>query len=347
MNTALLLLTARLRRMGRAGAQALCWLMLGLVTLWALLALWFDGAGNRIVAGVLVALFVVALIALGIWVRPLWRMQAAAAGLPLVVIIWWLLIPASNERNWMPDVARPAHASISGSMLTIHNVRNFDYRSETDFTPHWETRSYDLDQLRGADMFLSYWGPTLIAHTIASWEFADGPPLAISIETRKEVGETYSALRGFFRQYELYYVVADERDVIGVRTNHRGEQVFLYRLRLNPELARAVLLDYIYEINHLAEQPEWYNAVTHNCTTTIRHHALHVGAGKPWDWRILANGRIDQLGYERGTIDSSLPFAELRARSEITERARLAGSAPDFSARIREGLPARPLPTQP
>jgi hypothetical protein len=238
-------------------------------------------------------------------------------------------------------VARLAHATIAGDRLTIGNVRNFDYRSETDFIEHWETRSYDLGQLQGADLFLCFWGPTLIAHTIASWEFADGPPLAISIETRKEKGESYSALRGIYRQYELYYVVADERDLIRLRTNFRGERVYLYRIRMDLAGARAVLFDYLKEVNRLAEQPRWYNALINNCTTTIRHHALHVGEGKPWDWRILANGHLDELMYERGTIDTSLPFLEMKLRSEITDKAKDANTDPDFSSRIREGLPGR------
>jgi hypothetical protein len=145
---------------------------------------------------------------------------------------------------------------------------------------------------------------------------------------------------GFFRQFELYYVVADERDVVGVRTNHRGEDVYLYQLKTPAHAARAILVDYLEEVNRLAEQPEWYNALTHNCTTTIRRHAQHVAAGKPFDWRILVNGYIDQLGYERGQIDTSLPFAELRQRSRVSEKAKAGGDAADFSARIREGLPA-------
>jgi glycosidase len=239
-----------------------------------------------------------------------------------------------------------ASATIDGDIVTIRNVRNFDWRSETNYTPRWETRRYDLSQLRGADMFLSYWGPRAIAHTIMSWEFADGHHLAISIETRKKKGQDYSALLGFFRQYEIYYVVADERDLIGVRAMYRGEDLYLYRLKNPPAQARAILLDYLKEINRLDLQPEWYNALVHNCTTTIRHHALDAGAGRPFDWRILANGYIDELGYERGQIDTSLPFAELRRRSDITAKAKAAYAAGgDFSRRIRAGLPGerRPL----
>ncbi len=182
-------------------------------------------------------------------------------------------------------------------------------------------------------------GPTLIAHTITSWDFGGGQHLAISIETRKEKGESYSAVRGFFRKYELYYVVADERDVVRLRTNYRGEQAYLYRIHMTPEGARALLLDYLRQVNLLAEHPRWYNALTHNCTTMIRYHMKEVGGSRPWDWRILANGRLDQLGYERGTIDTSLPFPELKQRSNITMKAQATGSAADFSARIRDGLP--------
>ena len=154
------------------------------------------------------------------------------------------------------------------------------------------------------DLFLSFWGPTQIAHTIVSWEFDDGQHLAISIETRKEKGESYSALRGFFRQYELYYVVADERDLVGLRTNYRGEQVYLYRIRVPRSQARALLVDYLDEVNQLADHPQWYNALTQNCTTTIRGHAQNIGAGGRLDWRLLANGHLDQLLYERGQIDT-------------------------------------------
>jgi hypothetical protein len=272
-------------------------------------------------------------------IRPLYRGVIAALMPVVVVAFWWMSIAPSNTRDWTPDVARVAQTTFDGSHVTIENVRNFKYRSETDYEDRWETRSYDLDKVRGVDMFLSYWGPTLIAHTIASWEFDDGRHLAISIETRKKTGESYSALRGFFRQYELAYVVADERDLIGLRTDYREEQVYLYRLRVPSAQARALLVDYLREANRLRKNPRWYNALTSNCTTMIRSHAQDVGADGRFDWRILVNGRVDEMAYERRQIDTSLPFAVLRARSNITEKARAADGSPDFSTRIRENLP--------
>jgi len=309
---------------------------------WACAALYFDGPFS----GWLSAVFACAAILVLGWIRPFWMRFSLFAVLILAVITWWLSIEPSNDREWLPDVARPPTAQIDGDRVAIRNVRNFVYRSEFDYDENWEERTYDLSKLQGVDIFLIYWGSPWIAHTIMSWVFEEGPPLAISIETRKEIGEAYSAVRGFFRQFELYYVVSDERDVIRLRTNYRGEEVFLYRLRAKPGVARGVLLAYLEEINRLSETPRWYNALRYNCTTSIRHHVQSVTPGNPFDWRILLNGRIDELGYERGSIDTSLPFEELKMRSNITDRAKAIGGGDDFSVRIRDGLPGRrePMP---
>ncbi len=306
---------------------------------WAALAVWFDGPQNRTLAAVLAGVPLLGTLAALVSLRPLRRAVLVSLGIFLAVLLWWRSIEPSNDRDWLPDVARPPTAEFDGSRVTIRNVRNFDYRSETGFIERWETRAFDLDRLTAIDFVLSYWDSPLIAHTIVSWEFSDGRHLAISIETRKEKGESYSAVRGFFRQFELYYVVADERDVIRLRTNYRREQVYLYRLKIPLPRARALLVDYLEEINRLAARPRWYNAFTHNCTTSIRRHAMNVAPRNPFNWRVLVNGRIDELGYMRGTIDTSLPFEELRRRSNITQRARAADQDPAFSERIRESLP--------
>jgi hypothetical protein len=332
-----------LLKLGIGFTRLLLWLVFLLAIAWGAAALWIDGPATRWQAGLLAAGYVALSLAPVIRIR-VFRGGILAALLPFAALLaWWLSIPASNDRNWLADVARPPVAEIRGSIVTVRNIRNFEYRtSDTDFVEHWDTRTYDLDKLVGTDLFFSYWGPTLIAHTIMSWEFADGSHLAVSIETRKEKGEEYSAVLGFFRQFELYYVVADERDVIGVRSSHRGEQVFLYRLRMPPEYARRLLLRYLEEANRLARQPDWYNALTQSCTTTITQNIAAIGATMAFDWRILANGRLDELLYQRGSINNSIPFAELRSRSDVTARSKSTGAAPDFSQRIREGLPARP-----
>ena len=185
---------------------------------------------------------------------------------------------------------------------------------------------------------MSYWGSPAIAHTIMSWAFTDGQHLAISIETRKEVGETYSTVAGFFRQYELYYVAADERDVIRVRTNYRGEDVYLYPLRTPRDRVRRALLEYAESMNRLAVVPEFYNEGTGNCTTTIRTNLEHMGISMPLDWRLLVNGYLNELLYEKNVIDTSRPLDVVKASSLIDARAKAADQAPDFSSRIREGI---------
>lgn len=309
---------------------------------WGALALAFSGPGGAPVRGALVVGYLLAGGWLLLWVRPRRRGWLAFAGLFAVLLGWWLIIPPRNDRAWQPNVALLPWAEIAGDVVTVHNVRNNVYRSETDYDARYEDRVYRLSALRSLDLFLVYWGSPHIAHTIMSFGFDDGRYLAFSIEGRMEKGEAYSAIKGFFKQYELTFVVADERDVIGLRTDFRGENVHLYRFRTPPEAAQGLFLRYLEQVNRLRDQPEWYNALTQNCTTTIRGLAAPV-AQRAWrSWKLYLNGHLDELAYDLGAVDRSLPFAEVRAGTLIDERARAAGRAPDFSQRIRRGLPGIP-----
>jgi hypothetical protein len=308
-------------------------LALLLFFLWALAALYVD-------AGAWFPLLLLAPVAAAaIVLRSARRASIFAAFCCAAVLAWWITLQPANDRDWRPEVARLPSATIDGSKITVFNLRNFSYRAENDFDEIWETRELDLDQLVGADLFLNNWGPEHIAHTIASWRFADGSHIAISIETRKESDEEYSAVKGFFRQFEIYYVVADERDLIKLRTDHRGEDVYLYKLGFPLEQARALLLDYFREINRLKEEARWYNALTHNCTTAIRYHSRQIGAAGALDWRLFANGHLPGLGYERGVLEQSLPLEQLVAASYISDKAKTLPADASFSAAIRTGLP--------
>jgi hypothetical protein len=257
------------------------------------------------------------------------------------VLVWWLFMPPSNSRNWQPDVAVLPWADIQGYSVTIHNIRNCDYRSETEYTVRHYDRTFDLAGLKSVDLALVYWRSPYIAHTMLSFGFEGGGIVTFSVETRKEIGEEYSTIKGFFRQYELTYVVADERDLIGLRTNYRGEQVYLYRLREPANLARRVFLDYLQEVNSLKERPQWYNALTGNCTTSFRINSAPYNPDARLDWRLIANGFIDKMLYERRAIDTSLPFPELKKLSLINERTKKVDKSPDFSELIRVGLPGK------
>jgi hypothetical protein len=265
----------------------------------------------------------------------------------LIVVIAFFRIPASNDRDWQPEVARLPYATVQGDIVTIHNVRNFNYRSETDFDARWETRSYDLGKLDSGDVIAVYWAGKAIAHVMISFGFAGKDFLAVSIETRKEKGESYSTLAGFFRQYELYYVFADERDVIRVRTTYRQpqEDVYIYRMRAPLRNVRRIFLDYIQTINDMRERPRFYNTLTTNCTTSILMHTRMNPESPPLSWKILLSGYVPDYLYDLGRIDTSRPFPELEKMSNVNARAHAADNSPLFSQLIRQGLPQpEPLP---
>jgi len=255
----------------------------------------------------------------------------------------WSTVRPSNDRDWSAPVAVLPTVTVDGDAFTFHNVRNFLYRTETDFTPRYYDKTVKLSELSSVDIVASYWMGDAIAHIFVSFGFGDRDHLAVSIETRPEKGESYSTITGFFRNFEIFYVVADERDLIGVRTNHREdppEQVYLYRTKGSLESARHVFLDYVETINDLAANPGWYNTLTTNCTTSILWHTRMNSGRPPLSWKVLASGYLPEYLYELGKIDTSLPFAEMKKRSQVNAAARAAGDdAPDFSQKIRAGLP--------
>ena len=319
--------------------------MLGLVIatigLWGILALDFLVPHNDILRNSLAIVFgALSLLAIiGIYFRR-WRLRVLTAYLVLFALLlgWWRSIEPSNERDWQTDVAVLPHADIEGDIVTVHNIRNFDYRSETDYTPAYYDKRFDMRKLEGADLVAVYWMGPAVAHIFISFAFSGGDHLAISIETRKEKGEEYSTLKGFFRQYELYYVVADERDVIRLRTNYRNppEDVYVYRLQAPLENIRRVFFEYMAKINSLKDRPEFYNTLTTNCTTNIWFHTRVNPGHLPFNWKILASGYVPEYAYGTGRLDTSVPFFELKRRAHINARAKAADGAADFSRLIRK-----------
>jgi hypothetical protein len=269
-----------------------------------------------------------------------WRALAAYLGLFAAMLVWFFSIEPSNERDWLTENAVLPHATIDGDIVTVHNIRNFSYRTETDFTPAYYDKRFDLAKFEGVDLVATYWMGPHIAHIFLSFAFAGGDHLAISIEARKEQGEGYSTVKGFFRQYELYYVVADERDVIGLRTNHRQdppEQVYVYRLQGDLDAGRRLFVAYMEQINALAKRPAFYNTLTTNCTTNIWLHSRVNPEHVPLSWKILASGHVPEFLYEQGRLaGGGLPFAEIQRRALVNARAQAAGEAADFSRRIRD-----------
>jgi Domain of unknown function (DUF4105) len=307
-------------------------------TLWAVGALYFMFPLIQF-RGLAAAVYAIAVVGVLLVMRPLWKGTLAAIVLFVLVLAWTLTIRPSNDGRWEPDVAQTAWADIDGDRVTIHNFRNFDYRTSTDFIPNWETKTVDLSTIQGIDLFINYWGVEWMAHPIVSFQFGDSDHVAFSIELRRQVGQAYSTLAGLYKTYGLIYLVGDERDLVRARTNYRKEDIYLYRTTVKPERARAIFLDYLRSLNDLHEHPQFYNELTSNCTTNVRVHTVATAPGKPppWDWRILINGYGDQLLYERGELVGQMAFADLKKQALINDKAKAADHDPDFSRRIRDG----------
>lgn len=310
------------------------------LTVWGMLVLYYGGSDAGPVRTALAVAYGLAGLGAVAGLVFSWRRWVAVGFILVSVGVWgyWNSLRPTNDRNWQPEVAVPAYATIDGDRVSIHNIRDFDYHTENDFTPHYYDRAFDLRKLDEVDLFASYWmGPT-IAHLMVSFGFEGDKHVVFSIEARKVQGEGYSTIKGFFRQYELFYVVADERDVIRLRTNFRRdppEQVYLYRLYGSMKNARHLFLAYIHKINELKNSPEFYNTLTDNCSNGIwllsRVNPGHVA----YSWKILLSGYAPEYLYEEGRLDTSIPFSELKRRSHINARARAADGAKDFSTRIR------------
>jgi hypothetical protein len=310
-----------------------------LLTFWTAAALLFDSPFPALRAPAAVVYLVVMLAALLFLRRRHLGLLVAYAGFVLVVL-WWFTLKPSQNGDWQPDDAQTASADINGDHITIHNFRNCSYVTSHDYTCQWETRSFDLANLSGVDIFITWWGPTLIAHPIVSFDFGSQGHVPISIETRDVVGQGYSAVRGFYRQYALIYVVSDERDVVRLRTNFRkDENVYLFRTTVKPEFARSVFLDYIERVNQLHNTPEWYNALTNNCTTNIDVSASQAQDKRTvYDWRVLLNGKMDEMMYEHHRfVTGGLSLPALKEQSYINPAAKAADDSPEWSQLIREG----------
>lgn len=346
--------TALLHTVGKATAWGLLCLMALLCTLWGGMALWTQVPAPALLRGGVAGLWGLA------WVLLLWQaiqrrqlrwLSYGGGAWMLALLAWWSTIQPQADLDWADEVAHLveiAPDSQQTQIVHLRNVRNFIWRSDSDYTPRWEARSYNLDALTSVDVGLSYWMGPAIAHTLVSFGFQDGQHVVFSIEIRKERHEQFDALAGFFKQYEMALVAADERDILAVRTNIRGEQVHLYRVRMSPPRMRALFLAYAQQASALAQTPSFYHTLTANCTTIVWELARSIGEALPLNWRLLVSGYLPEYLRDVGGLASAQPLAALRQAGDITQRAQTwqappgtddAAQSADFSRHIRAALP--------
>jgi hypothetical protein len=325
----------------RFAVTFLATLVVGCSAIWGAFALWYQAPGGQALKTLCVLLWVA--FSLGLLLA-LWQGRTTPGLLAFAVgfgalLIWWHRIAPSNDRIWADDVARMTTGVVDGNRVTLYNVRNFDWRSDTDYTRRWETRSYDLDRLNSVDMIMSYWTGPAIAHMLVSFGFDDGAHAVFSVEIRREKRQSFSEIGGFFKEFELSIIAADERDVIRVRTNVRGEDDYLYRVRLPAPAMRSLFLGYLSEANGLVSTPRFYNTITVNCTTLVYHMMKRIVGHLPMDYRLILSGYLPEYVYRVGALDQHYSLSDLRTLGRITDRAKQADHSDSFSADIRRGIP--------
>lgn len=328
-------------------------LLVGVCGVWGCMALLAHAPQRHNIAPALALVWGFAwlvLLGYGTLQRRILPILAGGLVIMLALLAWWVTIAPQTDRAWAADVAQlvdiePSQAQ--ANLVQLRNVRNFNWRSDTAFTPRWETRSYDLDQLSSVDVATSYWMGPAIAHTLVSFGFQDGQHVVFSIEIRKEQHEQFDALAGFFKQYEMALVAADERDILAVRTNVRGEQVHLYRINMTPDAMRDLFMAYARQASQLRFAPRFYHTLTANCTTIVWQLARRIGQELPTDWRLLASGYLPEYLRDVGALASMQPLETQRKQGNITERAQTwqppegaddAAASADFSRHIRAGM---------
>jgi hypothetical protein len=317
-------------------------LTIAVVSAWASLALWFRMPAPEIAraaAGGLFALLGVTTI-VALFGRFRRRMLLSFGAASTGVLIWWSTIVPLTQADWAPSVARQVTGTIDGDKLTLTDVRDFEWRSNSDFTERWATRTYDLSRLRTLDLFLSYWGGPDMAHVMLSFGFEGEHYLVWSVEVRRRKGGEFSPIADLFKSDPLVIVAAEERDIVGVRSNIRGEDVQLYRLRATPDVARPLLFEYVTDANALLVTPEFYNSLTTNCATTVIKIIRAVGDEIPLDWQLVVDGYLPDYAYKLGALDTRFSLAELKKLSHIDQQAQAAGLSPDYSKLIRIGVPS-------
>ncbi|HEU0230896.1 MAG TPA: DUF4105 domain-containing protein [Burkholderiaceae bacterium] len=341
-------MSARQRKKNREGQAIILiiqTLVAALVALWGGLALWVQQPGGRLCAKGLIVLWVLAALAFMAvpWLASPTSVKLAGRlifpALVALVLVWWAGIRPSNDKNWIPEVSRPLQGTVDGDVVILENVRNFLWRSADDCTPRWETRHYDLNTLRSVDLSLSYWAGPAVAHVMVSFGFGDGGYVAFSVEIRRKVGDKFSEIGGFFRQYELSIVAADERDILRVRTNVRGEDGYMYRVHMPLAAARSLFLAYVDRANRLVARPRFYNTVTANCTTLVYQMMDRIVPGLPMSYQLLASGYLPEYLYRLDALAGASDLAEYRRRGRYTDRALANTDLDRFSHDIRRGVP--------
>lgn len=260
-------------------------------------------------------------------------------------LIWYFSIQAKQDREWDPEVAQQLYYEKQGDLVHLHNIRNFSWHTDGSYEIHWEDRKIDLNKITGINVITSYWMGPQIAHTLVSFDFSDQKHLVFSIEIRKEKGEEFSAVGGFFRKYELSLVASDEKDIVYTRSNVRHEQVYLFPIKMPADQRKALFIEYLHKADELRAEAKWYNTLTSNCTTLVFDMAQAINPQQlPKDYRLLASGYLPNYLYDLEVLNQNYSLKDWYRLAHINPRAeqfdqQMDQSSENFSKIIRLGIP--------
>ncbi|WOE33180.1 DUF4105 domain-containing protein [Acinetobacter sp. SAAs470] len=314
------------------------------------MALWYQHPFGELITVIAIILWLV-LACITLRYGLTWRLMRYGPSLWLygfmfvLMLIWYFNIEAKQDREWAPEVEKVLTVEQHGDIVTLHNVRNFNWHSENRYDPRWETRTVDLNQISGVNIITSYWMGPQIAHTLVSFDFYNSPPLTFSIEIRKEKNESFSALGGFFRKFELSLVAADEKDIIFTRSNIRKEQVYFFPIRMPQSEARALFEEYLHTAQQLQQTPRWYNTLTSNCTTLVFDMAQAISQHQyPSDYRLILSGYLPNYLYDLNAFDHQWSMADWYRQAHINPKTEAKNNitSAEYSALIRQGLKPAP-----
>ena len=314
-------------------------LMIAAFWAWSALAIYFSNLPGSTLRALLAAIFALSVPAAFALLPNRRRTALFFAACVGAILLWWQTISPSHDREWTTDVAVLPHSTIEGDLVTVHDIRNFDYRSPNDFDVRYYDKTFDLRKIETFYVVFSYWDNLeTVAHTMLSFGFRGNDYLTVSAETRRERGEPQTALRGLFKQYEMIFILGDERDLLRLRSGFRGEEVYLYPTTATPQEARALFLDILEHVNRIYRQPEFYNTLRDNCTTSLLPHIDRIRPVRATQLERIRNGFGDAVAYRNGWIVSDLPFPETKRRHHINPYVENLTDARDYSRRIRPHL---------
>ena len=326
-----------------------------LSSIWLCLAIWIQQPGGWLISRLCIAVWIVfALSILGIYFTHFFSRRKDILIYIiafLVSLFWYFNIPAQQNLDWSPDVERILSYEKNGDIVTLHNIRDFNWKSEQDYDVHWDTRTYNLNEIEGINILTSYWMGPQIAHTLVSFDFKNQAPLVFSLEIRKEKSESFSAIGGFFRQFELSLIAADEKDIVYTRSNVRGEQVYFFPIKMGEKERKELFLEYLKKSDELRKKPKWYNTLTSNCTTLVFDMIQAIEPHElPKDYRLIASGYLPNYLYDLGALDQQWTMKQWYKNAHINPRTQEFShfkypSSHNFSEVIRLGLPVDQVST--